>query len=89
MSLRSRHKNWNWSLNRKIEVATKLRVEEKKGRSQPEAKPNEVLAKKLKLRPFINQGQQTMSRHQHEVATWNRGWKEEIGCNKEFRLRPE
>ena len=40
MSLRSRHKNWNWSLNRKIEVATKLRVEEQKGRSQPETKPN-------------------------------------------------
>ena len=40
MLLRSRHKNWNWSLNRKIEVANKLRVEEQKGRSQPEAKPN-------------------------------------------------
>ena len=40
MSLQSRHKNWNWSLNGKIEVATKLRVEEQKWRSQPEAKPN-------------------------------------------------
>ena len=31
MPLRSRHENGNWSLNRKIEVATKLRVEEQKG----------------------------------------------------------
>ena len=31
MSLRSRHENGNWSLDRKIEVATKLRVEEHKG----------------------------------------------------------
>ena len=69
MSLWSRHKNWNWSLNRKIGVATKLRVKEQKGRSQPEKKPNEVLAKKLKLRPFINQGPQTMSRPLIQVAT--------------------
>ena len=31
MSLRSQHENENWSLDRKIEVATKLRVEEHKG----------------------------------------------------------
>ena len=61
MPLMSRHENGNWSLNRKIIVATKLRVEEQKGRSQPEAKPNKVFAKKLKLQPFINQGPQTMS----------------------------
>ena len=30
MPLRSQHENGNWSLNRKIEVATKLRVEEQK-----------------------------------------------------------
>ena len=69
MPLMSRHENGNWSLNRNIEVATKLRVEEQKGRSQLEAKPNEVLAKKLKLRPFINQGPQTMSRPLIQVAT--------------------
>ena len=33
MPLRSRHENGNWSLNRKIEVATKLRVEQKGGRN--------------------------------------------------------
>ena len=31
MSLRSRHEIGNWSLNKNIEVATKLRVEEQKG----------------------------------------------------------
>ena len=54
MLLRSRHKNRNWSLNRKIEVVTKLRVEEQKGRSETEKKSNEVLNKKLKLLPFNN-----------------------------------
>ena len=68
MLLRSRHKNRNWSLNRKIEVATTLRVEEQKGRSKPEAKPK-PLPKKLKLRPFINQGPQKMSRPLIQVAT--------------------
>ena len=28
-------------------------------------------------------------KEQHEVATWNRCWKEETGCNKELRLQPE
>ena len=28
-------------------------------------------------------------KEQHEVATLNKGGKEEIGCNKELRLRPE
>ena len=31
MPLMSRNENGNWSLNRDIEVATKLRVEEQKG----------------------------------------------------------
>ena len=31
MSLRPRHENGNWSLDRKIEVANNLRVEEHKG----------------------------------------------------------
>ena len=53
----------------KIEVATKLRVEKQKGRSQPEKNPNEVLNKKLKLRPFNNQRPQTMSRPLIQVAT--------------------
>ena len=28
-------------------------------------------------------------RHHLEVATWNKGGKEKISCNKELRLRPE
>ena len=28
-------------------------------------------------------------KEQHEVATWNKDGKEEIGCNKELRLRPK
>ena len=37
-----------------------------------------------------NQKRATMrSQHHLEVTTWNRGWKEETGGNKELRLRPE
>ena len=46
------------------EVATSKRCRD----VDPSAKPNEVLAKKLKLQPFINQGPQTMSRPLIQVA---------------------
>ena len=37
-----------------------------------------------------NKKRETMrSRHHLEVATWNRGWNEETGGNKELRSRPE
>ena len=73
MPLRSRHENGNWSLNIKIEVATKLRVEQQKGGRNLKRSQTKSLPKKLKLQPSINQGPQMMSRPEEELSRRNTG----------------